>query len=237
MNKVFLQAEWRKLIMVNYAVNPSLLQPCVPYRTELDLWNNTCYISLVGFMFLHTKVMGFKVPFHVSFEEVNLRFYVRCHDNGQWKRGVVFIKEIVPKPVLARVANTLYHENYATMPMKHTWCLSGEQWTIEYRWKKNSWNSLQIIAGNELRPLQPGSQEEFIAEHYWGYAKVSESKTVEYAVRHPKWEVYTTKDYAVEVDFGDVYGKHLSFLNNTRPESVFLAEGSGVTVSYGRFIR
>ncbi len=107
MAKTFLKAEWRKLVMANYAVDPALLMNYLPNKTELDFWNGTCYVSLVGFMFQNTKVMGIKIPFHVDFEEVNLRFYVRYKDAGEWKRGVVFIKEIVPKPMLKIVANTI----------------------------------------------------------------------------------------------------------------------------------
>src|SRR3954453_11964004 len=115
MSKVFLKAEWRKLAMANYAVDRKLLEKYLPYRTEIDTWDNTCYVSLVGFMFLNTRVKGLKIPFHTEFEEVNLRFYVRYRDGQAWKRGVVFIKEIVPRPMLTLVANTLYKEHYETL--------------------------------------------------------------------------------------------------------------------------
>jgi hypothetical protein len=121
MASIFLRAEWRKLAMANYAVDPKLFAEFLPAKTEIDLWNETCYVSLVGFMFLETKIKGIKIPFHTNFEEVNLRFYVRYKDRGEWKRGVVFIKEIVPKPALTFVANTVYGEKYETMPMGHRW--------------------------------------------------------------------------------------------------------------------
>ena len=91
----FLKAEWRKLVMANYTVPEELLLPYLPAKTVLDTWNGQYYVSLVGFMFVNTRMLGVKVPFHVDFEEVNLRFYVKYNDNGTWKRGVVFIKEIV----------------------------------------------------------------------------------------------------------------------------------------------
>ena len=110
----FLKAEWRKLVLINYAVDPALLKKYLPYKTELDFWNNTCYVSLVGFLFVNTKMLGLKIPFHVNFEEVNLRFYVKHLDKGEWKRGVIFLKEIVPKAAITIVANTLYGEHYQT---------------------------------------------------------------------------------------------------------------------------
>jgi uncharacterized protein len=236
MSKTFLEAEWRKLAMANYAVDKALLKPFVPAKTEFDLWNNTCYVSLVGFMFLNTKVKGLKIPFHTNFEEVNLRFYVRYRDNHEWKRGVVFIKEIVPKPALTFVANTVYHENYETMPMHHVWETTNESINIKYQWRKKGWNSISISAEKTPIKIEKGSEEEFITEHYWGYTKITESKTSGYQVEHPIWDVYKTRDYHIDVDFATVYGAPFGFLNAEKPVSVFLAEGSEIKVKVGNRI-
>lgn len=236
MTKTFLEAEWRKLAMANYAVDRSLLDRFVPHNTEIDLWNDICYVSLVGFMFQDTKVRGVKVPFHVNFEEVNLRFYVRHKHNGEWKRGVVFIKEIVPKPALTFVANAIYKEHYVTMPMSHSWTTLEDSLIVEYKWKKGQWNSLKVIADKNATPIRDGSEEEFITEHYWGYTKISGDKTSEYGVEHPRWDVYHTRDYKIDVDFGSVYGPEFGFLTNEKPISVFLAEGSMIKVKSGRQI-
>jgi len=235
MTKTFLQAEWRKLAMANYAVDAKILAKYLPAKTEIDLWNDICYVSLVGFMFKNTKVKGFKIPFHTNFEEVNLRFYVRYKDNGEWKRGVVFVKEIVPRSALTFVANTVYKENYETMPMSHSWT-SDENLTVEYKWRKGRWNSFKVIANKNSNLINSNSEEEFITEHYWGYTKVSNERTSEYGVEHPKWEVYDTKDYSIDVDFGDIYGQQFNFLTLEKPRSVFLAEGSEIKVKDGRHI-
>ena len=100
----FLKAEWRKLILVNYEVDQKVLTPYLPAKTELDLHNGKCMVSLVGFKFVNTKMLGLKIPFHINFEEVNLRFYVKHKAGNDWKRGVVFIKEIVPKRAISIVA-------------------------------------------------------------------------------------------------------------------------------------
>ncbi|MBK8982668.1 MAG: DUF2071 domain-containing protein [Ignavibacteria bacterium] len=236
MTNTFLQAEWRKLVIANYSVDRKILNKYLPRGTEPDLWNETCYVSLVGFMFLNTKVKGVKIPFHINFEEVNLRFYVRHKHDGEWRRGVVFIKEIVSKPALTLVANTVYKENYETMPMSHSWTTTDDDLTVEYRWKKGRWNSLKIITGKVSSLIQENSEEEFITEHYWGYTKVSDEKTSEYRVEHPRWEVYNTKDYFIDADFGNIYGEEFEFLSSQKPESVFLAEGSEIKVKSGREI-
>lgn len=236
MAKTFLQAEWRKLAMANYEVDRKLLEPYLPYKTEFDYWNGTCYISLVGFMFQNTRVMGFKIPFHIHFEEVNLRFYVRFNDHGEWKRGVVFIKEIVPKPALTFVANSLYKENYETMPMVHSWEGKDESLSVEYKWKKKNWNSFKVQTGMEQYEIEVGSEEEFITEHYWGYTRIKDRQTSEYGVEHLRWTVYKTKDYLIDVDYENTYGDNFAFLKNEIPKSVFLAEGSEIKVKEGRTI-
>jgi len=227
----FLSCEWRKVAMVNYAVDPGILKPYLPFKTQLDLRNNVCYVSLVGFMFLDTRTLGIKIPYHVNFEEVNLRFYVgRTDPSGEWRRGVVFIKEIVPRTMLAFVARTLYNENYQTMPMRHRWAKTGRTLEVEYQWKQERWNTMMVHAGSVSNPIAAGSDEEFIFEHYWGYTKVNDHKTFEYKVEHPRWEVYPVSAFHIEVDFGNVYGSEFAELSKMKPVSVFLAEGSEVKV-------
>ncbi|SEA11249.1 YqjF family protein [Pedobacter hartonius] len=227
----FLTAEWRKLAIANYAIDKSVLTPYLPVGTELDLWQDTCYVSLIGFLFKNTRLLGFSIPFHANFEEVNLRFYVKYKDAGTWKRGVVFIKEIVPKFALSVVANTIYNENYETMPMTHRWSETEDERAVEYRWRcKNEWQSFQVTANRGLSEILNGSEAEFITEHYWGYARYNSVKTNEYEVRHPKWAQYKVRDFKIDVDFGLVYGEEFEFLNRQEPVSVMLAEGSDISV-------
>lgn len=237
MSRSFLQAEWRKLLMTNYEIDPEILKPYLPYKTELDLRNNTCYVSLVGFMFLNTKLLGFKVPYHINFEEVNLRFYVKYNYNGQWRRGVVFLKEIVPKPALTLVANVLYKEHYQTLKMSHKWKSEDDYQQVEYKWKKNNkWNSIEAKTSFHPQEIIQESEAEFITEHYWGYTKISDFKTSEYEVQHPKCQVYNVMNYSIDVDFESVYGNQFSFLKNQTPKSIFLAEGSEIAVKPNLFI-
>ncbi len=220
--------------MANYSVDRKLLEKYLPYKTEIDTWNNVCYVSLVGFMFLNTTVKGLKIPFHTEFEEVNLRFYVRYNDNQTWKRGVVFIKEIVPRPMLTLVANTLYNEHYETLQMNHSWETKGDTLLVEYQWKKDEWNTFQVTADNQSKEIKAGSEDEFITEHYWGYTQIGKNRTSEYAVEHPRWHVYGLKDHSIQVDFGHVYGPEFGLLSNEKPTSVFLAEGSEIIVREGK---
>jgi uncharacterized protein YqjF (DUF2071 family) len=230
MATTFLTAEWRKLIMANYVVDEELLLPYVPTGTQLDRYDGRCYMSLVGFLFQKTRLRGLRVPFHVEFEEVNLRFYVR---QGE-RRGVVFVREIVPRLALQLVANTFYGERYATARMRHEWREKDAEVSVGYGWmSRGRLQEMEATASLERKPVAVGSEEEFITEHYWGYTARRGGWTSEYEVVHPRWEVYPVKSYAVDVDFGLVYGARFARLHGMRPYSVLLAEGSEVEVRSG----
>lgn len=228
----FLKAEWRKLIMMNYQIPPILLQSLVPKHTELDLWEGKCYISLVGFLFKETTVKGIKVPFHINFEEVNLRFYVKSTINDETKRGVVFIKEIVPKPIIKFIANQFYNENYVSTAMDHKIVEDKKELTVGYEWKnKGIKQSFSVKATNTLKRCTINSLEEFITEHYWGYNQKNET-TFAYEVKHPKWNLYQVTDHTIDIDFEATYGKKFGFLTKKVPSSILLAEGSEISVEH-----
>ena len=231
MKSTFLTAEWRKLAIVNYSVDPDVLTPYIPYKTELDFWNEKCYVSLVGFRFINTKLKGFSIPLHRDFEEINLRFYVRHNDGKEWKRGVCFIKEIVPKPALTLIANSIYKENYVTLPIKHHIQESEEFIKIRYSWKHEGvWDNIQLKTLPNPNDISEGSEEEFITEHYWGYTQLNGELTSEYQVQHPRWMTYEVIDYEINVRFGELYGAEFAFLKDVLPDSIMLAEGSPIAV-------
>lgn len=228
--KKFLTAKWHDLIMVNYEVDPDLLARRVPLGTELDLQHGKCFVSLVGFMFLDTRVMEFLVPFHVNFEEVNLRFYVTRETGGELRRGVVFIKEIVPRQAIAAVARVLYGEPYERWEMSS----SRDREHVRYSWTRGGCsNTLSVTRGANLGVPDADSHGEFIIEHYWGYTRRGEDRTDEYMVEHPKWELFEAENPRIQVDCGATYGKEFAFLTNAKPHSVLLAAGSDIAVYKG----
>jgi hypothetical protein len=235
----FLTAEWRNLVMLNYEIEPSILLSRVPNGTELDTFNNKTFISVVGFMFLNTKVLGIPIPFHVNFEEVNLRFYVRRKDGDEWKRAVVFIKEIVPRWAIATVARVVYNEKYEAMKMRHKLEIENETLkpnsTLEYGWHyKNNWNTLNATITGEPKSLAKGSEEEFITEHYWGYSAQRDGGTMEYQVEHPPWNVWQVSEAKLDCDVENVYGKEFIETLNGKLSSAFVADGSKIIVRKGK---
>jgi len=233
--KIFLTAEWRYLAMFNYEVPPDLLAPLVPRGTELDSWNGKVYISLVGFLFQKTRVRGIAIPFHCNFEEVNLRFYVRRRGEEGWRRGVVFIQELVPRAAIAFIARKVYNENYLALPMSHALEISGDRVrSVAYAWHfQGAENRMKLVTRGEAQPLVDGSEQEFITEHYWGHAAQRDGSTMEYRVEHPRWRVWEASSAELHGDVTQLYGKKYSAALTCPPLSAFLAEGSEVKVFAG----
>ncbi|MBZ5570643.1 MAG: DUF2071 domain-containing protein [Acidobacteriia bacterium] len=231
----FLTAEWRDLAILNYEVDPGLLLKFVPSGTELDSWNGKTFLSLVGFRFLRAKVWRLSLPFHRDFEEVNLRFYVRRSEGNQVRRGVVFIREIVPRWLTAAVARTFYNERYVALPMSYEIKPDGSGLAVKYGWNfGTSRNTMKISAKGPPALPQSGSQEQFITEHYWGYAAQPDGGCIEYQVEHPPWKVWATGAAMFDGDMQELYGGELNAVLNGPPASAFLAEGSAVAVHRGR---
>ena len=235
---VFLSAEWRYLAMLNYEVSPELLDPYVPRGTELDSFNGKTFVSLVGFRFLNTRLFGeLPIPFHTDFDEVNLRFYVRRKDAGTNKRGVAFIREIVPRRAIALVARLAYGENYLGLPMNHEIATNDANITADYQWHlKGQWCRLHAHASEASILPAERSLEQFIAEHYWGYAGQRDGSCKEYHVEHVPWRVWRTKDASLDGDCEALYGVEFSRILNRQPDSAFIADGSPIRIFYGRRI-
>lgn len=229
--KKFLTANWQNLIMANYEVEPNLLAEFVPQGTALDFYEGKCFASLVAFNFVNTKVLGVSVPYHIDFEEVNLRFYVKSETKEETRRGVVFVKEIVPRPAIAWIARAFYGEPYETWKMGH----AHAENELSYFWSKGDCqNSITVEFDSSLGVPAENSHAEFIIEHYWGYTKRDINRTDEYKVEHPKWEIFDVTYAEIDIDFGFTYGERFDFLTDTEPASVLLAKGSEVAVYKGK---
>jgi hypothetical protein len=223
---------------LNYEAEPELLSPYVPHGTELDYWNSKAFISLVGFRFVNTKIFGVPIPFHSNFTEVNLRFYVRRSEQGEVRRGVVFIREIVPRRAIAFVARTFYNENYVTLPMAHELRKNeDDSISASYRWGSDRrWSEMRFESQGSPEPPKDGSEEQFIAEHHWGYAAQRDGGCVEYQVVHPSWKVWQARHAEFTGDSEQLYGSQFAAALGGQPASAFLADGSAVTVMRGRRI-
>ena len=227
--------------MLSFEADPALLLPLVPAGTELDDWQGRTLVSVVGFLFLRTRVLGIGIPFHRDFEEVNLRFYVRRRASDGWRRGVVFIKELVPRAAIAWTAKAIYGENYAALPMSHRIEFAGEGpravGEVSYRWMVNGReNRLEVGVRGPAREIDAGSEEEFITEHHWGYTRRKDGRTLEYRVEHPRWRVWTAERALLDCDAEQLYGSHFAECLRSPAISALLADGSEVSVFGGTLL-
>ena len=236
--RVFLSTEWRDLLMLNYEIDPALLQPFVPRGTELDSFEGKTYVSLVGLRFARTKLFGvISVPFHSDFDEVNLRIYVRRREGSEIRRGVMFIREIVSLPAVTFVARLAYAENYRTLPLRHSINLTDSGGSIEYSWelKRQRFRLHGQTDGNPSLAAE-GSLEQFISEHYWGYSRRRDGSSLEYHVAHEPWRIWRASNAAFEGDGTALYGSDFGSVLSRPPRSAFIADGSAVLVYAARRI-
>jgi uncharacterized protein YqjF (DUF2071 family) len=223
----FLTARWSNVILANFAAPAELLRPHLPNGLELDQHDGRTWCSVVAFDFFDTRVLGIPWPWHRNFPEINLRFYVR---HGK-DRGVVFVREFVPLRVVACLARLLYREPYAAVRMSSAVTDSLDSITIEHRLSYGGRDHL-IRAVGAKPPQRPGvdSLEHFFKEHQWGYGRSRREQTLRYEVRHPQWAIYPVREFALDIDWGTLYGMEWSEMNGTKPESVIIAVGSPVLV-------
>lgn len=233
----FLTARWENLVLLNYECPRALLEPLVPAGTELDMWGGHTLISLVGFRFADTRLLGVPVPFHRTFEEVNLRFYVR-RAGADRQRAVVFVRELVPRWAIATVARRMYNEPYLNVPMRHRCSLTPSNGEVCYGWTYGGAEfELGARVNGAAQPLVPGSEEEFITEHYWGYTRQRDGGTLEYRVEHPPWRVWNATESWFTGPAAALYGADLGAVVSGSPRSAFVAVGSPVSVHHGRRLR
>lgn len=227
----FLTANWRYLAMLNFLVDPKIVAPLVPPGTEIDFENGETFLSVVGFLFLDTRLLGLPIPLHRDFEEVNLRFYVRKKSANTWRRGVVFVRELVPKRAIATIARTFYGEPYLAVPMKHQIDHVDLKLSVEYSWRrgKSKWESLKMSASGEPKPILAGSHPEFITEHYWGYTRVRAGCS-EYRVEHSRWKIWNADSLELSADVASLYGDQFVESLIAAPRSAFIADGSPIQV-------
>jgi uncharacterized protein len=234
MTRTFLTARWQHLLFINIDVDPALLRRWVPQGTELDLFDGRAIVSLVGFRFLETRLLGVPIPWHRDFEEVNLRAYVHRRVDGVWRRGVVFVRELVPRPAIAWTARLAYNEPYRAVPMRHQ--VSVDEKTggsVRYEWRQGGrWNVIAARVAGSAAAIDPASEVGFITEHYFGYCGQRDGSTVEYAVAHPRWRVWQNAEPVVQCDIASVYGGEWVSALAAAPSSAFLCDGSPVSVSF-----
>lgn len=216
--------------MISFEIDPGLLAPLVPAGTTLDSYHGRTLVTLVGLRFLNLRVAGIPVPGFQDFDQVNFRFYVRRQAGAEIRRGVVFIKEIVPSLSMAFAARLLMNERYVAAPMRHE-ITGGEQDHVVFEWQlADRWNRLRACRGGPAAVPSPDSLESFVAGRAWGYSRQPDGSTFELSVEHPAWAIARAADASVDCDIAAVFGPQFAAPLTQPPVSAFIAVGSETVI-------
>lgn len=231
MRNNFLVAHWENLVVASFKADKQLLQPFVPRGTELNDWNGDYYMSLLGFQFSRARFCGIPSPFYRRFEELNLRFYVRQKVKSGWRKGVVFIKEVIPSKLVGCIAKWLYHENFAALPMHHHIYTGNDGRHTEYYWEQESKPGyLKLCSQLQPEPAVPGSLPAFIHDHYIAFTK-TKKHSYTFDIQHPDWNIYPALSFEMQLDAVALYGE--AFRDAfSQPATAFLLDGSKTNVSW-----
>src|SRR5262249_31904556 len=166
------------------AVLPSRLPPGL----ALDRWEGRAFVSLVAFDFEDTRVRGVAWPGLARFPEVNLRFYVRAAE----RRGVVFVRELVPSRVVALAARGLYNEPYQVASLASATETTPDRIRVVHQFPMRGRSQRIAVEGRLPAETVPETgATHFFKEHAWGYGTDRRGRLLRYAVDHPICRVYS----------------------------------------------
>lgn len=229
----FLTATWQNLAFFNFRVPVDILQNYLPKSCEVDTsLDGHAYVSLVALDFRNTRVLGIPFPGFVNFPEINLRIYVRHSSTGD--RGVVFISELVPQPLIAWMARLTYNESYQAVRMHSSVKLGDDSIAVQHHIVlKGHTYQLQVAGALPSQPTHDPVQT-FFKDHCWGFSRTHGGQPIRYYVEHAPWDIYPVKEYTLNWSFSHIYGPQWGFLDDQAPHSVHLAAGSPVNVKTWR---
>src|SRR3989441_13236998 len=205
----FLPAEGRPLVMLSYEVDLDVLAPLAPAGLALDLWHGRALVSVVGFRFLDTRVLGAAIAWHRDFDEVNLGFYARRDvPGGGTRHGGVSVRELVSRLAVALLARLAYNEPYRAVRMRSATPrgASDAPGRLAYEWRiGGAWEGLAATAVGAPTAPEPGSQGALLTQHHWGDTPQRDGGTAEYAAVPPPWPGRTAGGATLTMDVARLY--------------------------------
>lgn len=102
---------------------------------------------------------------------------------------------------------------------------------VEYQWKVDDhWNKLRVRARSRIKNTGKDTKVGFVLDHPTQYVS-NDRKTLEYKVERPKWNVWDAAQANFTCDVQHLFGKEFVHALAKRPASVFLTNGSDVSIS------
>lgn len=224
-SSVFMTGNWKDLVVSTFEIDKETLEPYLPKDTEIDFFKGKALMSMVAFTFSNVRFFGIKVPFHQRFGQINFRFYVKSKIDGT--KGVVFIKEFAPKPLIATIANIFYNEPYFYKKIVLTKTTNTNNSLINYTYKNLK---IEAIAKHQTNKLKQNSIEHFVVDRYIAFIKSHDKKTIQYKINHRPWDLYKSKSITINENALSLLP--CKFKNAKHICSCFV-DGSYVTVEKG----
>jgi len=225
-SRIFMKGNWEHLVIQTFTCNPEILKEYLPNDIELDLYQGKALFSMVAFTFSKVSFFGIKVPFHQEFGEINFRFYARSKIDNT--KGVVFIREFAPKPLIAFVANTIYNEPFYYKNIKKNILQSATQKKVTYKFNKN--NEISVQAHSHSKPTQKNSLQEFIVDRYIAFVKGRNNTTYQYKINHRPWQLHQIKKCKITIKVLELLPE---VFKNSEHITTYFVDGSAVTIQKG----
>ena len=224
----FLTAHERYIAMLSYRADPALVKPYIPTEVELDLYGGEMFLSLVAFLSLETRLPLFSNLKQTNFERIDLRFNVRRKSADTWRRGISFVRRILPKAVASGMARAFPTEIASGSPLKSDIVDCDNTINVNYSWKcATKWRSLQMCAAGTPRAIPAGTFEDYLLERNWYFGEFRRGCS-EYRVERPRWRVWEVSCANLDHDINKLFPEEFAQLLSRPPALQLLAEGSHV---------
>lgn len=228
--KQFLSSTWKNTFIVTWEIEPELLLEHLPHKIGLYTENGKAFLSFVVYNFENTKVKGIKMPFHVSFPEMDLRYYVK-HNNSL---GVAFIQHIVPRYCISLWAKRIFNENYITLPMDYSFQETETSKVLHYKvWKDKKMFSLDFLSNKEFVESTFSLYNQ--VQYGFGVDKYGNSTKFKFDKLN-NFHSLSTLDYAINLDYSALFGRKWAFLNELSPIDVTALNDNKVRIFHPNYI-
>ena len=179
---------WSEVSFVHWPFDPASVQALLPKPLQVDVMDGAAWVGLVPFHCTIRPPSSPRVPWVSSFEEMNVRTYVRGPDEVP---GVWFITLDAARLGAVLVARWSYGLNYFWSKMDFSRVGNVVTYSARRRWPKPAAAvgtlALEVgsqIAGHEMTPL-----DDFLTGRWSFYGRLSGRRLYRGQIEHEPWKL------------------------------------------------
>jgi hypothetical protein len=176
---------WRDLLFAHWTVAPEVVGARLPDRLAVDTFERDAYLGVVPF---RMGIGPAGLPFRLTFDELNLRTYVRGPDGG---RGVYFFNLDADDRLGVAAARRLFRLPYYRAETS----VRREGGEVRFRSRRTHpdapparFDATYGPDGPSFTP-EPGSLEAFLVERYRFYAVDDRRRVYRGDIDHGPWSL------------------------------------------------